>query len=176
MPRTTTPALDARLDAQITAVGYLLRMDTEATKKQSKSPQTLKLCDIGVINSATLGTFQAADMTVQNAGTPQVDITIQNLDGAIGAFVLNANTMARVRCTLWQVEREAPDDAVQLGVFIPRDCDIGMDSVRIRLVSEGLQYRYAPTRRINAAYGFRHALRPGEVLLWGSQRLFIRER
>jgi hypothetical protein len=176
MPRTTTPALDAQLNAQITSVGYLLRMETEAVKKQGRAPQTMQLCDIGQINNATLGSFQSADMTVQNAGTPQIDVSIQNLDGAIGAFVLNADTMARVRCTLWQVEREAPDDAVMLGVYLPRGCDIGMDRVRIQLVAEGLQYRFAPMRRINAAYGFKYALRPGEVLLWGSQRLFIKER
>lgn len=176
MPRTTTPALDARLNAQVTAVGYLLRMETEAVKKQGRAPQTLQLCDIGTVNNATLGSFQGADMDVQNAGTPEVTVSIQNLDGAIGAFVLNADTMARVRCTLWQVEREAPDDAVQLGVYLPRNSDIGMDRVRIRLVSEGLQYRFAPNKRINSAYGFKYALRPGEVLLWGSQRLFIRER
>jgi hypothetical protein len=176
MGRTTTPELDARLAAQVTAVGYLVRLETEAVRKQGRAPTTLQLCDIGEINNATLGTFAAEDIAVQNAGDPAAALTIQNVNGAAGSFILNANPLSSVRVTIWQVERLAPDDAVMLGVYLVEEADAGLDVVKVKLHGEGVKFAYAPSRRVIPKNGFRYAIRPGEVFLWGAQRVIIKER
>jgi hypothetical protein len=169
MPRNTTPEFNARLDAQVTSTGYLIRLE-------SPGMQTLQLCDIGSIAPLTLGGFAGEDVTVSNAGSEQASISVQNLNGAFGAYLLNANPLASIVATIWQVERGAPDSPVMLGVYAAESADIGLDRASLRLRLRGMKTRWAPSRRINAANGFRHALRPGEVFLWGSQRVLIKER
>ena len=174
MPRSTTPALDARLAAQTTAVGYLVRLEQTAARRAA--PVALQLCDIGDQASLTLGAFAGEDITVQNAGAESAALAIQNLNGAIGAFVFGADPLSGVIVTIWQFERSAIEDAVHLGTYVTESADVGIDQVVIRIHLKNTKYRFAPSRRIIPANGFRHALRPGEVFLWGSQRVLIKER
>ena len=173
MGRSTSPALDAKLAGPITAVGYLLRLETEAVRQQARSPQTLQLCDIGTIESLTLGVFSAAGFKVSDAGTNEPTLKIQNTDGAIGSFLLNAQVLAGTRVTLWQVARDLPEEPILLGIYLPRGTEIGIGEATIKLARQFTVYRFAPSRRINSSNGLRFALRPGEFLLWGSQRIFI---
>jgi hypothetical protein len=174
MPRITTPALDARLAAQTTAVGYLVRIEQLAAYRAPAT--TLQICDIGETNNASLGTFVAEAFAVQGAGSQSASLAVQNVNGAMGAFVLQANPLAGVPVTIWQFERGAPNDAVLLGKYVTESADVGIDQVVMRLNMKNTKYKFAPSRRINYANGFRFALRPGEVFLWGSQRVLIRER
>lgn len=176
MPRNVTPAALARLDAQITATGYLVRLETEAVKKQGKTPTTIQLCDIDTINNAALGSFTNEDIAISNAGDDVASLMVQNVNGAAGSFILNAASLSGVRVTVWQVERLAPDDAIMLGVYRVTGADVGLDKIDVKLYAEGIKYRYAPARRIIPRNGFKYALRPGEVFLWGAQRVMIRER
>src|SRR6185369_3454154 len=101
MPRLTTPALDARLAAKVTAVGYLVRIDAP---NGTGGVTTLQLCDIGTIVNA-LGTWTGEDISVKSADTDSATLEIQNLNGAAGALVLDADPLADMVVTVYQFER-----------------------------------------------------------------------
>ena len=174
MPRLIPDSLGTRLDAQITAVGYLLRAYSPGVLSAAAS-QTIFLSDIGdIVNS--LGTWTGEDMKVSGAGSENVTVSIQNLNNAMAAYVLNATALADVMFDLWQFERGDAEHAVYLGEFRAANARIGLDRVEIALRQFNLQYRYAPTKRIDARNGFHYAMHPGDVITWGNQRIVMSER
>lgn len=169
MGRNTDPTLDARLNAQVTATGYLVMLQSPLA---GGGTMDLYLCDLGDL-VAPFGSFTRSDLRVRGAGSDSVQLTVQNLDGAFGAYLLGAESMADIIVTIWQVEREAPDVPVLLGVYAPQSSDIGIDSASIVLRPLNFRYRFAPMIRITPRDGFKFAVQPGTVLVWGSTRIVI---
>lgn len=175
MPRNTSATLNTLLDGVVTAVGYLVRMETNSVIKQGRAPAVVQVCDIGSYQSDTLGSFQQLDFSLNGIGEGRVTLEAQNVDGAMGSFILNANPLAQVRVSIWQFEARAPNDAVALGVFLPIRSNVGLDKASIDLGAVNMKYRYAPNKIISRRNGFNYALRPGEVLLWGGTRVLIKD-
>jgi hypothetical protein len=175
MPRNVPASLEGRLNAQVTATGYLLQITTPARKVAARSAAVLRLCDIGTIANP-VGTWTHEDFDIKGAGTENVTLSIQNVNNAIGAFVLNAQALGDVAFLLWQIERGDADHPVSLGDYRAANAKIGLDKCDFALRQTNLQYRFSPSRRINLREGFKFALRPGEIFLWGSQRIIVGER
>jgi len=170
MPRITATVLDNRLAAQITAVGYLVGIDAPGPSGLTG----LKLCDIGTIVNG-LGTWTAEDFSVKGADTERATLEIQNLNGAAGALVLEADPLAEMVVTIYQFERGAPESAVLLGIFGVQAAEVGLATARLALRALRVSFTFAPSKRITARDGFKYAMRPGEILLWGAQRIIVEE-
>lgn len=169
MPRTTSAALDAALAKQITQPGYLVRL----VPPGGGSP--MQLCDVGDIANP-LGTFNHHDFNVRGAGTDSVALDLQNVDNAMGAFVLAADPLGDVAVRIWKFDKADPTTLVPLGEYLPQSATVGIDRVGLALRAQNLAYTYAPTKRVIPRDGFRFAMRPGEILLWGAQRILIKEK
>ena len=182
MGRETSDAFDAAIAGPVTAVGYLFQILLD----QGSPDVSIRLCDIGtfVYNGQT---FSAFDFTVSGfsldlnrMGAEGVVVTLQNLDGAALALLLN-NAPYDAPVTIWQVARDdvgsptgvLAGDPIKLLDAVVDGVDIGLDVVQIRLLPTAIRFKYAPWRRVDAANGLANATPEGTRIVWGMETLVM---
>lgn len=173
MSRSTTTAFNDALALTVTSVGYLLQIDLS---QGSPAGVTLRLCDIGDQSYGGY-TWSAFDFTVsgfalhlEGLGAKPVTLTMQNLDGAMVALLLN-NLVYDTPVTIYQIARGvgSPSDAPVIAEMVIDSAQIGLDVVTLQLLPVATRYAFAPRKRVDASSGLSSAVPEGTRFAWGSE-------
>lgn len=167
MLRTLSSALATEFAKSVTQPGYLVQIGLSTP---------LRLSNIGTVSWNSL-TWTASDFTVDgiafDADQPTSGrLSIQNLDGVIGALLLSASeSMYDTAVTVYQFDRGAlaADDVPKLAAMSIATLDVTIERVTLALVESQGSSQYSPRRRVSSGFGFEYATAPGSTFQWGNE-------
>lgn len=167
MGRTISPTLEAAIAATITSIGYLVFLDFPGLPTRWSNLGTV------VWNG---NTYNAADFQISGVSLgaeeplSQASLRVQNLDNSAGALLLG-NAVANVPVTIYQFSSGTlgASDVPTIGTWEIAGAEIGLDFATISLRPDKARKLYAPTKRVDPAFGLSMATPPGAVVQWGAE-------
>jgi hypothetical protein len=167
--RSLSTAVRAAVNAVVTSPGHLVEM--------MFAPTPARWSDIGSVALPDGRIFTGVDMHVQqiafigDAAPAQFSIVVGNLDGAIGALLLD-NDIPNVPLYVYGFDRRATEvaDLIPFGRFAVLNARIGIDAVDMTCAPF---FYTAPFRRVDAYNGFTHATPNGTQIVWGETGIIL---